>query len=145
MSQFYSGYTEIQTFDGPKWIKDIKVGDLVLTHKNRYKKVKSINKSLILDFNQEIFDLYFVFEDDVKIKEEGIHRIHESSKIILANGRSLEVSKIKPNMLLQLRRNQRGKVSSILKIPKENFPDFSYSIEIESDHSYYADNVCVND
>lgn len=38
MSQFYSGYTEIQTFDGPKWIKDIKVGDLVLTHKNRYKK-----------------------------------------------------------------------------------------------------------
>ena len=90
MSQFYSGYTEIQTFDGPKWIKDIKVGDLVLTHKNRYKKVKSINKSLILDFNQEIFDLYFVFEDDVKIKEEGIHRIHESSKIILANGRSLE-------------------------------------------------------
>ena len=101
MSQFYSGYTEIQTFDGPKWIKDIKVGDLVLTHKNRYKKVKSINKSLILDFNQEIFDLYFVFEDDVKIKEEGIHRIHESSKIILANGRSLEVSKIKPNMLLQ--------------------------------------------
>ena len=125
MSQFYSGYTEIQTFDGPKWIKDIKVGDLVLTHKNRYKKVKSINKSLILDFNQEIFDLYFVFEDDVKIKEEGIHRIHESSKIILANGRSLEVSKIKPNMLLQLRKNQRGKVSSILKIPKENFPDFS--------------------
>lgn len=144
MSQFYSGYTEIQTFDGPKWIKDIKVGDLVLTHKNRYKKVKSINKSLILDFNQEIFDLYFVFEDDVKIKE-GIHRIHESSKIILANGRSLEVSKIKPNMLLQLRKNQRGKVSSILKIPKENFSDFSYSIEIESDHSYYADNVCVND
>ena len=48
-------------------------------------------------------------------------------------------------MLLQLRKNQRGKVSSILKIPKENFPDFSYSIEIESDHSYYADNVCVND
>ena len=118
---------------------------MVLTHKNRYKRVKSINKSLIVDFNQQILDLYFIFEDDDKIKEEGIHRIHESSKIILASGRSLEVSRIKPNMLLQLRKNQRGKVSSILKIPKENFPDFSYSIEIESDHSYYADNVCVND
>ena len=28
---FCSGFIEIQTFDGPKWIKDVKVGDLVLT------------------------------------------------------------------------------------------------------------------
>ena len=42
LGTFYSGFIEIQTFDGPKWIKDIKVGDLVLTNQQKYKKIVKI-------------------------------------------------------------------------------------------------------
>jgi hypothetical protein len=38
--------TPIYTSKGWKWVKDIKVGDLVLTHKNRFRKVIRLNHSL---------------------------------------------------------------------------------------------------
>lgn len=38
----FTGSTKIETSNGRKNIKDIKMGDLVLTHKNRYRKVVSI-------------------------------------------------------------------------------------------------------
>lgn len=45
--------TKVMTFDGEKSIEDVKVGDYVLTHKGRYKKVldtmqKSTNKTVIV-------------------------------------------------------------------------------------------------
>ena len=40
----FKGETEVETIDGAKFIKDIKKGELVKTHKGRYRKVNEIMK-----------------------------------------------------------------------------------------------------
>lgn len=49
--------TLVHTFDGDKELKDVQVGDLVLTHKNRYKKVTnksySVKSSIVIKISDD--------------------------------------------------------------------------------------------
>lgn len=49
LSSCFIGETKILTDNGVKNIKDVSVGDVVLTHKNNYKKVKQVHKNLLGD------------------------------------------------------------------------------------------------
>lgn len=149
MRLFCSGYIEIKTFDGFKWLKDIKEGDLVLTHLNRYKRVSMVMKKKVLSsFREGVFDIYLLVEDETKkggYREDGVHRITGDHLVFCSNGKKKCVRDIRAGNLVRLSKNSIGKVILLLEIPKENYGEFLYGIEIEDDHSYYADNVCVND
>ena len=147
-STFCSGYIEITTFEGSKYIKDLKVGDLVLTHLKRYKQITQINKRILYPtFSQGIFDIYFFSENQEKEKGyeiDGIHRISGDS-VLYINGCLKRVIDVKIGDILQLRKDQKGKVAQIMEIPSENYGDWLYSIEVEKDHSYYADDGLIKD
>ena len=141
---FYTGYAEIKTFEGPKWIKDIKVDDLVWTSQKRYKKVKGVYKEMVVSLQSKVYDLYYHIErEDGSYEDRGIHRITGDSKVTLASGRSCEVNKVRSGSILRVEGDLRGKVYSRLMIAPTNYPDFSYSIEIEGNEGYYVDNVLV--
>lgn len=142
-----SPYIEITTFDGPKYIKDIKVGDVVLTHLNRYKKVvRTFKRMLTEDFKEGVYDVYYLIEDESNEgiwKEEGIHRFTGNHNFFV-NGKEKQLKDIVVGDLLQYRKGVKVKVSSILEIPKENYGDFLYNFEVQDDHSYYAENIAVS-
>lgn len=143
---FNSGYIEITTFDGPKWIKDIKPGDVVLTHMNRYRKVNKVFKRKIpKNFSFGIYDVYVNIEDESQpngYREEGLHRVTGNHPIFV-DGKKKQVKDIKPGDIVQLKKMLKGKVSRILKIPKENWSNYLYNFEVDKDNSYYADGICV--
>lgn len=63
------GYTPVYVKDkGYLSVKDIKVGDMVLTHKGRFKKVASINKRII-DKGERLFKFQTYLGDAFKISE----------------------------------------------------------------------------
>lgn len=147
MKAFCSGFIEIQTLDGPKWIKDLKIGDLVLTHKCRYRKITKVSKMPNEEKIHRIFDIYFLVEDKSRkggFREEGLHRITEDHLIFCAGTKKYATS-IKRGEILNLGKGLKGRVISLLEIPKINHGDHFYYIEVEKDHSYFADNVCVCD
>ena len=145
-SVFSSGYVEVYTFEGPKYIKDLKVGDLVLTHLNRYKQIVDVKRILTpISYSKGIFDIYFFDFENKKVCEfEGIHRIGGGSPIYLNDHCIKKVVNIKEGDILQLRK-RKVRVIQLLEIPPENYGDYLYSIEVEKDHSYYADDVLITD
>lgn len=141
---FQSPYIEITTIEGQKYIKDIKVGDFVLTHLNRYKKVTKLFKRKFPDnFNHGIFDIYYMIKEGEGYQEEGLHRITGNHKIF-ANGEKKQVKEIKVGDILQSRKGVNVRVCFILEIPKENYGEYLYNFEVEDDHSYYAENIAVS-
>lgn len=142
-----SPYIEITTFDGPKYIKDIKVGDLVLTHLNRYKKVvKVFKRKMPSNFPHGVFDIYYSIKDEQDpsiYREDGLHRFTGNHEVFV-NGKKTQVKDIVPGDLLQYRKGIFVRVIGLLEIPKENYGEYLYNFEVEDDHSYYAENVAVS-
>lgn len=77
----FHGTTEIITKDGLKKIKDIKIGEAVLTHKNQFKKVLAVaeyeEKDKLISINNNLSTInhkYYVInkQDKSKINEENI-------------------------------------------------------------------------
>lgn len=147
-SIFYSSYIEIMTLEGLKYIKDLKEGDLVLTHLKRYKKIRLLKRKLIsVKESGGLFDVYFYFEGNRPQKEyelDGVHRISGNS-ILYTNKGWKKVLDLKPGDLLLLQKDIKAKVCKLLEIPVENQDRWGYSLDIEKDHSYFADNVLIKD
>ena len=144
LGAFCSSFVEIQTFDGLKWIKDLKVGDLVLTNERRYKKVINIHKSEIpKDCFDEMYDLYFYIEDqNGTVSEEGLYRVHEDLYIKCINGFK-SIKDIKVGDLLLCKDLTKVRINSIVKTKIRESSRYIYSFEIEKDCTFYANNVCV--
>lgn len=144
---FNSPYIEIKTFEGVKYICDIKVGDIVLTQQDRYKRVVNVFKRRMpADFKHGVFDIYYLIEDETAKggwREDGLHRITGNHEVFV-NGKKKQVKHIKPGDLLQTRKGLKVRVKFLLEIPKENYGEYLYNFEVEGDHSYYAENIAVS-
>lgn len=144
---FSSPFIEITTLDGPKWIKDIKVGDTVLTHLNRYRRVARVFKRKTpKDFQEGIFDIYYVVEDNSQpngYREEGLHRVTGNHSIFVNNKKKM-VKNLRIGEVLQIRKQLKGRIVRIMEIPRKNYGDYLYNFEVEQDHSYFAEGVAVS-
>ena len=69
---------EIHTIDGVKSVEDIKVGDLVLTHKGRYRKV---NRIMSREYNGNVFTVYIA-----RNGSRGL-TVTEEHPIFISNGK----------------------------------------------------------
>lgn len=147
MTEFVSGLVEIATIEGNKWIKDIKVGDLILTGKCRYKKVISVRQDKIINqnFPRKVFDISVLVENEKdEIVEEYLARIPYDHPIFF-NGKFKPSFLIQKGDCVQCRKGLKGIVSEVIEIPKEIYNAYLYSIEVEDDHSYFASNILVSD
>lgn len=144
---FNSPYIEIDTIEGKKYIKDVKVGDVVYTHLHNYRKVVRVFKrNLPKNFKYGIYDIYYLIEDENfknGWREDGLHRITGNHKI-LVNGKMRMVKDVQIGDLLTLKDGSQVKVCEILEIPKSNWGEYLYNFEVEKDHSYFAENVAVS-
>jgi GDP-L-fucose synthase len=123
-SCFVSG-TIIQTNNGPKNIEDIKIGDLVLTHKNNYKKVYHTTKRIE---QQSI----------MKIQSIGWNNIEctKTHEILTKNKGYVRADKLEKNDILMIPKDNKNKKNDIVNIiveKKDNNKFLAYQEMLNSD------------
>lgn len=138
--------TKVLTKDGYKNIENIKVGEEVLTHKNRYRKVLKIGNTQ----NKEIWHL--VAEDTseffatsnhpflcVHLTKDGVSEIEEKALIDLTD-KDLLIS----NYKLDGFGNIEYIYYNIILKEKTNRIETVYNIEVEEDHTYVVEDKFVH-
>ena len=98
---FNSGTTKIFTANGWKNIKDIEVGDLVLTHLNRFRPVTETYKRVFDREEVEIFNIHFETVTKYGRPKRGILRRITGNHPVLVNGEWVSASKIKEGDFLE--------------------------------------------
>lgn len=141
---FYSfpcltGDTEITMYDGRKEIKDIKVGDYVLTHKNRLDKVIA---SKMTGYKQ----IFEVKTTKATIKCTSNHKFYTCRK-----DNDLEWIEAKDlldgdYLAFVSKENDIYEIEWIpfLSYTDLGYKDYVYDIEVEHDHSFVANGVIVH-
>lgn len=141
---FYSfpcltGDTEITMYDGGKEIKDIKVGDYVLTHKNRLDKVIASKKTGY----KQIFE---VETTKATIKCTSNHKFYTCRKD--NDPEWIEAKDLLDGDYLAFvsKENDIYEIEWIpfLSYTDLGYKDYVYDIEVEHDHSFVANGVIVH-
>lgn len=141
---FYSfpcltGDTEITMYDGRKEIKDIKVGDYVLTHKNRLDKVIASKKTGY----KQIFE---VETTKATIKCTSNHKFYTCRKD--NDPEWIEAKDLLDGDYLAFvsKENDIYEIEwiSFLSYTDLGYKDYVYDIEVEHDHSFVANGVIVH-
>lgn len=135
--------TMITTIDGLKPIEDIKVGDLVLTHKDRFKEVVLP----MVNHTTNIFKLKCMNSQTTYVTGEHPIRVVER----LENGKYSEEKWVKVKDLVRGQHYVRlsdssedEKYAHILKLEKMETDENVYNFEVEDDNSYVANNMVVH-
>lgn len=138
--------TRVKTKNGYKNIEDIKVGDEVLTHKNRWRKVLRIGNTP----NQEIWEI--ISMDDEKFLTTGNHpfmttQIEEThyTDVIFKQVKDLTYDDLLVGHLFKPESSNKAyKYTKIVSIRKTNYRETVYNIEVEEDHTYVVETKIVH-
>lgn len=158
----FAGDTKVLTKQGYRAIKDIQIGDEVLTHLNRYQKVLNV-------YNQGVKDVVYLMGEGFKtLKVTPNHKMYaryldEFSK--LQDAQWVEVQHLTDRHYLgipldryedtQQELPDLTRLSNTLyednyiwlkhnRVVKSEHPDTVYDIEVEEDHSFTAHNIIVH-
>lgn len=130
----------INTKDCYKPIEEIEVGDMVLTHQNRYRPVKKCFKRYI---DEEIFKIY--------CNKESIAATHNHPIYVLGDKRAkwakAETIKAGDRLLTNNRfGNKYRNHTTLIVTETESFfyHGYVYNIEVEEDNSYCVENKIVH-
>jgi len=147
-----TGDTWINTNNGGKQAKDIVVGDMVLTHKNRYRPVTKViptkDKGDIyrLKVSLEIDELYITGNHPV-LTQEGWVKVEElniNKHLVAVNNEILKNDKdhvIDENVSVA---NDGIEYYSILSLDKTDRVEDVYDFTVEEDHSFSCAGVIVH-
>jgi len=127
--------TDIRTIDGLKPIKDIKEGDLVLTHRGRFRKVLKVMKR---EQENEAYKITIGSKKNTNIIT-GNHPIYRSDGTFQSIDENQNTNfVVSPNLTLDNRN------SNIFKVEKDDYNGEVYNIEVEEDNSYCTNIVVVH-
>lgn len=121
-------------------IIDVKIGDIVHTHKNRMKKVVQLHKNRL---NKR--QMYKVkCEGSNEFKVTGNHRfyvVNSEDSLIGDSWYSIEILKA-GDYIMNYKKN-KGIDKAIIEyiIPIDDKPEFVYTLGVENDHSYCVEGV----
>ena len=147
-----TGDTWINTNNGGKQAKDIVVGDMVLTHKNRYRPVTKViptkDKGDIyrLKVSLEIDELYITGNHPV-LTQEGWVKVEDlniNKHLVAVNNEILKNDKdhvIDENVFVA---NDGIEYYSILSLEKTDRVEDVYDFTVEEDHSFSCAGVIVH-
>ena len=135
--------TMITTIDGLKPIEYIKVGDLVLTHKDRFKEVVLP----MVNHTESIYELQCMNSQKTFVTDEHPIRVVEK----INNDMFSEEKWVKVKDLIKGKHYVRlsdssedEKYAHILKLEKMETDENVYNFEVEDDNSYVANNMVVH-
>lgn len=128
--------TKVITNDGYKNIEEIKIGDFVLTHKNRYRKVLKVGSKLA-----KVNELYI---DNVEMTIVTSNHPYYVKEDIYSNPTWKKVSELKTGNLIGVYNNGSIIWNNFNLLKKKDFADIVYNIEVEEDNSYTANNAIVH-
>ena len=154
----------IMTADGPKPIKEIEVGDNVLTHKGRYRKVEKVYVRItetlqIVNCSGLPSPTMLVTEDhpilsykDRTVEWRPLKKIGKGDLVALSYPKVIQDEKIMvgENDCQLLINNLQGfivdgtKFTEITEITKLDYFGPVFNLEVEEDHSYVANMVSVH-
>ena len=145
---FNSSKTRIYTSKGWKKISEIKVGDLVLTHRRRFKHVTQVFKRKYS--GESVYNLYYGINS--KQKPRKVSFITGNHPILTTEGwKSVEDLKITDKIFIGTlvcsecnNRLRAVTLCSIEKVKKNTKCDYLYNFSVEDDESYIADGIVVH-
>jgi len=128
--------TYINTIDGKKCITDIKINDLVLTHKQRYCCVKNNMSRKISECLVEI-----ILDDGKKIKATKEHPF-----LLLLNDKEVFIyaKDIRIGDIVVTLENNDKKGSFVVAINEIYFDGYVYNLEVDEDHTFCANDIFVH-
>lgn len=133
---FNSSFVEVKTFEGPKFIKDLKVGELI-ANKNGFVKLEGLYKRAAR-FDESVYNVYCHADEEVvldRISGEQLLYVTDSNKKTCSL-----VSKLKPGMKLEGRKNSYI-VDRIEKLETVN--RFFYNVYIGERDFYYVEDIRI--
>jgi hypothetical protein len=135
---FNSSFVEVRTFEGPKFIKDLKIGELIM-NKNGFTKLEGLYKRAAR-FNESVYNIYCHADEEVvldRISGEQLLYVIDSNKKTCS---FTKASKLKPGMILEGRKNSYI-VDCIEKLETVN--RFFYNIYIGEHDFYYVEDIRI--
>ena len=135
---FNSSFIEIRTLEGDKFIRDLKVGDIVLSTLG-YSKVKGIFQRTAW-FDAKVFNIYYHNKD-----REGVLDRISGDQVILVKRQGekyLVDTQVKDLKSGQILWSKEGDVVIDQIERMETVNRFFYNIDIDGGY-FYADNICI--
>lgn len=128
-----SGNTKINTISGFVEIKNIKVGDEVLTHYGRFKKVTQVG-SRDVQPNENIYKFYSK-NGDFNEFISGNHPIYSIDSWKTLDELNTNIGEIDTISICKFQGELSAELN-IVKFIKNNYDGLLYNIEVEDDHTY---------
>lgn len=135
---FNSSFIETRTLEGDKFIRDLKVGDIVLSTLG-YSKVKGIFQRTAR-FDEKVFNIYYHNKD-----REGVLDRISGDQVILVKRQGekyLVDTQVKDLKSGQILWSKEGDVVIDQIERMETVNRFFYNIDIDGGY-FYADNICI--
>lgn len=136
----FDGDTRIYTIDGLKRIKDIQIGDLVLTHKGRYRKVVRLYNSV----SNNIYE--FTSNKNKKVSYvTGNHPFLTIDNLWMNASDIINKSTLCSFPLNDKSTSSVRYTTDVISIAKSSVEELKvYNIEVEEDHTYVTEHFVVH-
>lgn len=120
----------ITTSKGKQWIRKIKVGDLVWTHKGRYRKVTKVHSRIYKG-------------DLIEIKYGSYHKVSMTPEhpVYIWRKGWVEAKNVKYRDKIKTGKKRKYNIICISKVP---FEGAVYNLSVEDDESYVAGGIIVH-
>lgn len=136
MKGFNSGFIEIQTFEGEKFLKDLRPGDLVVTSDKKYNRIYSIEQ-LLTSIDEDVYNVYYHTD-----KEGILERISGDSILHLNSMKGIKVKDLKKGSKIKYLNGKNAVVDRLEKM--ETINKILYNIKfIKKNSTFYANNICI--
>jgi DNA (cytosine-5)-methyltransferase 1 len=138
----FEGSVLVMTSKDYKQIKDIKIGDYVLTHKNRFKKVLNTSKVK----RAKILDIKIAGCHWFKATENHPFYVRKKIRKIFKEAEWKMLKDIDETYYIGTIKNEKPKISWVQFEEKKELTwnDYVYNLEIEEDNSYTVYNLIVH-
>lgn len=136
MKGFNSGFVEIQTFEGEKFLKDLRPGDLVITSDKKYNRVYSIEQSLT-SVDEDIYDIHYHTD-----KEGVLERISGDTILYLNSAKGIRVKDLKKGVKIKYLGGKNAVVDRIEKMDTINKTLYNIKF-IKKNSTFYINNICI--
>lgn len=148
----WTGDMEVETMTGIKKMKDIKVGDIVLTHKNNWKKVIATKVEQREDqlirinnyFESTLNHEYFVIGEQRYKNKITIDNYLNYGEWVSAEELLTRITEYNMDYKLVEISNNEIKLIDICSMQKFNYDGPVYDLTVQDDHSYNIKRIAVH-
>lgn len=136
---FNSSFIEIKTLEGDKFIKDLRIGELILTSTG-YERLKNVFKR-VAKVNDEVYNIYCHSDREIvldRISGEQVVYVYNPKEAYLVK---TKVEDLQPGMMLW-DKDEKGVIIDNIE-QMETINRFFYNVYVGDNTSYYVENIKI--